>query len=274
MESDETAPPYGEQRQYIWAFRKFIRNPAHQNENGKGWTPAVVLRELWELSDERARGRLSEHQFKARHYQTIERLRGTGKKQRVEDGALYRLILRFLDTHCEPAAHPATVTLLRDSLRTFSHLFPVGFSLPSSVPYQPGVMIYELITSPSRGVKESTFFALDLPKRHPPQSACPVIAFSTQKPFFTVGIYIFAILEAYTRQISRFGPVWYRWSFPRKARGEGYCYNAATPPRRVVRKSFNAIDGYEQFYAGFKYSRSSDTEALKFAQATFRELDN
>lgn len=270
METGSGAPLPEYQDAHIWAFREFIRNRKNRDEAGREWKPAVILTKLWELWRERPREDGIEVQFRAVHYQTIERLRGTGKKRWVEDRLLFILIARFLTAHSVRVIEPQHIRDIQDVAAKMSAFAPPSFTLPcEDSQRQHSIAVYEFI--PEKDFNVTWYLALKLDESERAPAACAALLFCHAHMSVELGVYCFAFQEGFLREYgSEFSE--YLW-FQLKHDGRRLNLIARTFSTSAVSMphvaEFNAMGSWPSYECGPCTSQS----ARDFARGYFKNFD-
>lgn len=281
-----------EKRPYIIAFKRFVRDPDNRDPDGHEWTAGVILNALWLLSEESERltnGFSCAVQFRAAHYQTVERLRLSEKQSSVDDPLLFSLIKRFLKKNRVQVASAAITRKIRNVTSELAFFLPQGGVLPAQLdPAYASTLVYEIETVNNRNPEFSfnKFMAIRYPGYESVNSFFPAIAFRLNDACLEIGVYCYSLFEMYTRDHTSTrhdGMYFHRYRFGQhfwKEYGDEQFFmftyaRAAESPARGLRrdKSLSLFSYYISKGTVGKLKISSDPEAKRFAEAYLKQFD-
>lgn len=149
----------------------------------------MLLRELWRLWEERPREKGCYVYFAQKYEQSVQRLRRTHRQRRVNNALLFDLIKKFISAQNIETMEPE---MLRTHLRPPDRSPLPGSKLPAGVPYNSGLIAYEIDV----GASTKRYLVLKVPTNAPPQICCPAISFVMERLGYHVGLYYFHWQEA------------------------------------------------------------------------------
>lgn len=270
----DTKPVPDEQVQapYIWAFRKFIRNPKNKFDGVKKWTTLPVLQTLWTLWDSPLKANYFFNQFRDAFEKRIEYLLGNSQNSRVNSEFLFERIKDFLRFH---EIQTSDSTIIKDLVQfnSCSGRFTHRGGLSNLVDIEKcGEIILFQLELPTIVLGEETLLIqyLAIRTKNKFHSTFPAILFNFRSQTVRIGVYFSADGITYLNE-----SLSSKYNEYRKYRFMG---DEPTPPAYdpvlVCEMSYQEISLWHQTdKRKYKVDKLENSEANRFAEEYFHCFD-